>query len=239
MTMSDEPFSRRIYRKTVFSIPKTELVGLAEYIERTIDMSLGEVPDAEEWRHATNFLLILGVAHSREEAAKELWQLTIEEYARRLRYGFIATLFSVLEDRLTAMCRLLSAHGEGVKLTYDEVEKMARAPRGVERAKKFLEDALRFSFPSAEWNEIQRLEELRHSVVHRDGYDLDGKVEIGQGELLAREPSGRIVIEAGYCRSTVERVDAFFEKFQEANMDKVRAFLDAKLAGRTATPDAT
>lgn len=220
-----------------------ELSLLADFIESTIRQ---ELKNLEKWaadEENKNTPAQLDESH---EIASEAYQLINQDFRLRLRYGLIVTIYTVIESRLNHACdicksainrSILEKHAGSEKdlvsnmrsrffnqkeilLDYTDLK-----DKGIKRASTYLQKVLKLSFPRKDrgiWQDIKTLANIRHCIVHTDGFDEEKKVASfvkKHPDYVKYSEKNQIEIEAEYCTWIIGQAKDFFTEFYSSNMD--------------------
>ena len=246
--MAKPKVDRRKYRINPFRMALAsveldfrELALLADFIESIIRQELASIEKwvADEVKKKTPEQL-----EESYENASGSCQVINQYFRHRLRYSLLVTIYSVIESRLNDACgicknavnRAVSAkyskdkkdnasfelfpHQKEISLDYTDIK-----GRGIERASLYLQKVLKLSFPQkgrGPWQNIKILANIRHCIVHTDGFDDEKKVALfikKHPDYAKYSDKGQLEIEAKYCMWIVEQAKNFFAEFYSSNMD--------------------
>lgn len=133
-------------------------------------------------------------------------------FRRAFRYSAIVTIHSLLETSMNSMCSFLQKkHGYGPGLQDIKGD-------GIERSRLYLSKVCGIEFPdtSHEWQELQKLNQLRNCIVHANGdvsqvlnrARLAGIIKNTKG--LKVELERYLVIDTTYLKQAVSWVEDLF-----------------------------
>jgi hypothetical protein len=142
-----------------------------------------------------------------------------------LRRSLFIYVYSVLENALNNCCRLLNFQGR-------PLEDVKNKGRGIERARRYLEDA-KVSFPTEKWEEIIYYKKLRNCIIHNQGRlkgcdheedvrkfalsnphlslmhtDDEGKDIKGMSEFV------EVIFHKGFCEEVIWTISNFLEQLR-------------------------
>lgn len=140
------------------------------------------------------------------EDAGESW-IPVDYFVKRIRYGQVIQLVSLVELFLTRACERLTIVKGEQSLNELSGEKLARR-------KKFLERYGQISVSESLWKQIEEMVYIRNICVHEDGcVTAKGNTPIVWPSGVT-DDQGELVLEPAYLSACQDAVRALFEDVQ-------------------------
>lgn len=134
--------------------------------------------------------------------------LVVDYFVRRLRYGQVVHLHSLVEHFLTAACERLSCVAEHrVIFSLSELsgEKLLKR-------RKFLERYGNFKISDESWLVVKELVLVRNIIVHSFGRLTDDKLATSNARQGLSVEYGELIVEASFIEACIPRLGELFKQ---------------------------
>lgn len=142
----------------------------------------------------------------RDDCAGDGW-IPVDYFVKRIRYGQIIYLVSLVETFLTKAYERLEVV-VGKQTSPIRLDKFSR--QNLDKRREFLERYGNFSFPAEHWQEIEKMIRIRNILVHQNGAvkQKDDKLlqEVPGAHVIDRE----LVLDASYISACSSTIGNFF-----------------------------
>ncbi|MDO8335614.1 MAG: hypothetical protein Q7T74_02410 [Candidatus Saccharibacteria bacterium] len=149
--------------------------------------------------------------------ADELYRID-RVFRRSFRYSALVTIHALLETSMNSMCMFLQKkHNIGVGLQDIKGE-------GIERARLYLSKVCGIKFPetSHEWQELQKLNQVRNCIVHTNG-DISLVISPKKLKMIVQNTHGLeieaeryLIIDNSYLTAAISWLRSLFLELHDA-----------------------
>lgn len=143
------------------------------------------------------------------------------EYPRLLRYSFLVTCHSYLEERLHYFCDYLRKEKE-LPLSVSDV----KGANALERAKKYIKKLAKVEIQNDSWAEILNIGNIRRCIVHSEGRintsnkkkDRNIQNYIDNRSDISRDSDDTIILTKEYCQHVLDEIRELFKALYSEDM---------------------
>lgn len=144
----------------------------------------------------------------------DFWLLS-KVFPNKLRLSFFVLCYSLLENRLQALCHNLQIEGK------HQIALKDLKGKGIFQSQTYLKKVIGVNFPhtSSQWRDINVYRLIRNSIVH-----ADGKLDLGNNKQLKEFVEQKTWIELDEFKK-IQLVDTFYQEV----IKTIREFFDKLL----------
>ena len=147
-----------------------------------------------------------------ENSSDHYWELS-KVYPNIQRKSELISIYTILENTINRICLVFeSSIDNPVKM------KDLEANGIIDQARRYLEKVVRLNFPNehASWKEILKIQQIRNSFVHADGYVKTGNSDlikyINSSNYLKLKSNNSIEISNGFSEHCLDVFSEFFKE---------------------------